>query len=249
LGWNGSGGFTFTYNWVNDKNNGIPITASRMDTQFNDAVSGFDNCITRDNQGKPSATFLPDATASYDLGSTTFRWRAGYFSGNIATSAGNISTASTGTIGTASVTINPSTITLTGFGYVGTIDYNGSIYTTDGNGLQMICVSNGVVLSNGATSWAAISDETAKLFFDPIPVQGALARVANWRAGTYRYKWDTEETPRRVGLIAQDVAKDRPEAVSIDKDGLLNLRLAETIPDLVAALAEALRRIEALEAR
>lgn len=55
MGWNGSGGFTFTYNWVNDKNNGIPITASRMDTQFNDAVTGFQNCITRDAQGVATA--------------------------------------------------------------------------------------------------------------------------------------------------------------------------------------------------
>lgn len=55
-GFNGSGVFDFTYNWVNDSANGIPITASRMDTQFADAAGGFDNCMTRDAQG--AATVL-----------------------------------------------------------------------------------------------------------------------------------------------------------------------------------------------
>lgn len=225
-GWSGNGDFTFTYNWVNDAANGVPITASRMDTQFNDAISGFENCITRDNQGKPSATILPDTTSAYDLGSPSYTWRAGYFSGAVSTSsASGYTNAALG----ETIILNVAGLTSTA-------------------AITCIADTGGVILNTGATSWAAVSDETAKLFFDPIPVQGALARVASWRAGTYRYKWDTEETPRRVGLIAQDVARDRPEAVSMDKDGLLNLRLAETIPDLVAALAEALQRIQALEA-
>lgn len=49
-GYQGNGTFAFTYNWVNDAANGIPITTSRMDGQFNDAVSGFDLVICRDGQ-------------------------------------------------------------------------------------------------------------------------------------------------------------------------------------------------------
>lgn len=78
-GFNGLGQFFFTYNWVNDAANGIPITASRMDGQFNDAANGFDLCLTRDNQGKPSTSFLPDASNSYDLGSISASWRNGFF--------------------------------------------------------------------------------------------------------------------------------------------------------------------------
>jgi hypothetical protein len=53
---NGSGIWSWTYNWVNDAANGIPITASRMDGQFNDAGNnGFDNCLTRDGQGIATA--------------------------------------------------------------------------------------------------------------------------------------------------------------------------------------------------
>lgn len=54
-GFNGFGVFSFTYDWTDDKAAGVPITASRMDTQFADATSGFNNCLTRDGQGKPSA--------------------------------------------------------------------------------------------------------------------------------------------------------------------------------------------------
>ena len=54
-GFDGMGGFTFPYNWVNDAANGIDITASRMDTQFATATGGFDLCLTRDGQGAASA--------------------------------------------------------------------------------------------------------------------------------------------------------------------------------------------------
>jgi len=55
-GYQGNGTFQFTYNWVNDANNAIPITASRMDTQFGDATSGFDNVICRDGQSTTTAS-------------------------------------------------------------------------------------------------------------------------------------------------------------------------------------------------
>lgn len=54
-GYNGSGVFTFTYNWVNDANNAIPITASRMDTEFADATGGFNLVICRDGQSTTTA--------------------------------------------------------------------------------------------------------------------------------------------------------------------------------------------------
>lgn len=55
-GWNGSGSFTLPYSWEADLAAGIPITASRMDTQFATlSVQGFGNTLTRDGQGQPSA--------------------------------------------------------------------------------------------------------------------------------------------------------------------------------------------------
>lgn len=53
---NGSGVFNLVYNWENDANNNIPITASRMDGQESDmAQNGFDLCLTRDGQGFATA--------------------------------------------------------------------------------------------------------------------------------------------------------------------------------------------------
>lgn len=54
-GYQGNGTFQFTYQWTQDAANGIPITASRMDQEFADATSGFDNVICRDGQSTTTA--------------------------------------------------------------------------------------------------------------------------------------------------------------------------------------------------
>ena len=50
MAFNGSGTFTRIYNWVVDKTNGINITASRMDTEFDGIATGLSTCITKDGQ-------------------------------------------------------------------------------------------------------------------------------------------------------------------------------------------------------
>lgn len=47
---NGSGTFTRIYNWVNDKVAGTPITASRMDAEFDNYATGLGQTITKDGQ-------------------------------------------------------------------------------------------------------------------------------------------------------------------------------------------------------
>jgi hypothetical protein len=49
--YNGSGTFIRNYNWVNDKNAAIPITAPRMDADSNDFANGLSQVVTRDGQG------------------------------------------------------------------------------------------------------------------------------------------------------------------------------------------------------
>jgi hypothetical protein len=56
-GYNGSGVYQLRYSFVQDALNGIKILASRQDTQWNDMAGGFNNCLTRDSQGKPTANF------------------------------------------------------------------------------------------------------------------------------------------------------------------------------------------------
>jgi hypothetical protein len=50
MAFNGSGTFVRLYNWVVDKGNAVPITASRMDDEQDGIATGLSNCITKDGQ-------------------------------------------------------------------------------------------------------------------------------------------------------------------------------------------------------
>lgn len=52
-GWNGSGGFSFSYSFTPN----TTISSSQMNQQFTDAVTGFQNCVTRDGQGQMNTQF------------------------------------------------------------------------------------------------------------------------------------------------------------------------------------------------
>ena len=106
--------------------------------------------------------------------------------------------------------------------------------------------SGGVTLASAATAWAAVSDETLKT--DLTTIQSGAEKVGSLRAVTGRYKTDAESMSRSF-LIAQDVQKVLPEAVSTDADGTLSLRYTEVIPLMVAAIQELTTRLAALEAK
>lgn len=55
-GFDGNGTYVRPYNWTNDAANGLPIDATKFDTDGNDVATALSLCLTRDNQGKPSAT-------------------------------------------------------------------------------------------------------------------------------------------------------------------------------------------------
>src|ERR1700739_1358981 len=50
MSFNGSGVFARIYNWVNDANASVNITASRMDTEDSGFATGLSNCICKDGQ-------------------------------------------------------------------------------------------------------------------------------------------------------------------------------------------------------
>jgi hypothetical protein len=108
--------------------------------------------------------------------------------------------------------------------------------------------SGGVYLASSATSWSAVSDETRKDIIEPIT--GGLAKVATLRTVIGKLKTDEEGT-RRPYLIAQDVQKVLPEAVSEseDKEGkVLGLSYTEVIPLLVNAIQELKAEFDAYKA-
>jgi hypothetical protein len=124
---------------------------------------------------------------------------------------------------------------------------------TNGNFNVLKDGTTGVYLTSGATSWAALSDETTKDIIEPIT--NATNKVATLRAVIGKYKTDEEGT-RRAFLIAQDVQAVLPEAVNENQDGKLGLQYTDVIPLLVAAIKEQQTiindlkaRVEALEAK
>ena len=110
----------------------------------------------------------------------------------------------------------------------------------------MIANTNGVSLAVGATSWAAISDETQKDIIEPI--SNASQKVCGLRTVIGKYKTDAPGV-RRSFLIAQDVQAVLPEAVDTDSNGILSLRYSDVVPLLAAAITEQQAAIVALEAR
>jgi hypothetical protein len=127
----------------------------------------------------------------------------------------------------------------------------------------------GVVLTVGATSWASASDERLKDIIEPIT--GAIDKIKTLRTVIGKLKTDKVGT-RRPFLIAQDVQKVLPEAVStafiqeaVDPENplkvlsgseYLHMSYTDMIPLLIASIKEQqtlittlATRIAALEAK
>lgn len=57
MGYDVSGVFTRSYNWVNDKNSGIRITATRMDSEFDNFATGMNQVFLRNGVVPMTGTF------------------------------------------------------------------------------------------------------------------------------------------------------------------------------------------------
>jgi hypothetical protein len=53
--YDGSGNFTRVHDWTADEAAGIKVRADRFDAENDDFATAFENCLTRDGQGKPTA--------------------------------------------------------------------------------------------------------------------------------------------------------------------------------------------------
>ena len=128
---------------------------------------------------------------------------------------------------------------------IGEINSDSYIINREPTGtIYVINSSNGVYLASGGVAWIANSDERLKA--DLMPIENALNKVDSLRSVIGRYKTD-EINIRRPFLIAQDVLKVLPEAVTINKEtGNLGVSYSETIPLLVAAIKELSAKNEAL---
>ncbi len=116
-----------------------------------------------------------------------------------------------------------------------------------GNTLRIVNAGGtGVQLVNTTTAWAAGSDSRLKNIIEPI--SNAISKVN--QLATVIYSWNTDDTNTpHPGLIAQDVVKVQPEAVSEDTNGMLSVRYTELIPLAFAAIKELSAENTALKAR
>ena len=132
---------------------------------------------------------------------------------------------------------------------VGTATKSQIYWDNTATNLYVVNSSGGVYLTNTGTSWTAVSDETRKVIIEPIT--DGLNKVATLRTVIGRLKTDTEDV-RRPYLIAQDIQKVLPEAVSESEDEqgkVLGLSYTEVIPLLVNAIQELNATVVSLQAQ
>ena len=112
--------------------------------------------------------------------------------------------------------------------------------------IRAVAGTNGVELANGGTSWTGLSDIREKTIIKPITE--AINAIRDFRTVIGRYKTDSEDVERSF-LIAQDVQKTYPYAVTVGQDGNKTLRLAytELIPLIIKAIQELKAEIDILK--
>jgi hypothetical protein len=99
--------------------------------------------------------------------------------------------------------------------------------------VSVVATTGGVILAQGATAWAAVSDERTKVLGGPIA--DATERLLEMRTVMGRYDYEDPDTAHPF-LIAQDAERLFPEAVStVDRP----VALAELDPETGAPLEEA----------
>jgi len=182
-----------------------------------------------DSAGYRAKTTLGDFTWGVGIATAANCWNV--YDGTAATERMRINSVGEVTIGTADG----------GYKFHVRQDSGGIAYFRNAGG-------TGVLLTAGNSSWSSASDERIKDIIEPIT--NASEKVATLRAVIGKYKTDDDLT-RRSFLIAQDVQKILPEAVTIqdDENKTLWLQYTETIPLLVAAIQEQQAIITDLKAR
>lgn len=170
-GFNGSGTYVRSYNWVNDKTNGIDITASRFDTEDSGFATGLSTVICKDGQTTTTAVIPFSLGLSFPTGTAgapSLSLIGDSSTGIYQDSTGNIAFTS---LGTKKAAITSTGIVLSGTASgsatikvaatAGTVNFqlpitngtNGQLMQTDGSGnTSWVSVSSGSGTVNSGTS-------------------------------------------------------------------------------------------------
>lgn len=74
---------TGTTVWTQAKNAAVKIVSGGHDTHDQDIATALNDCLTQDNKIKPTASFLPNADGTLDLGSSSVTWNNQYLKGKV----------------------------------------------------------------------------------------------------------------------------------------------------------------------
>ena len=149
-------------------------------------------------------------------------------------------------------TFNFPGITLTHYGVVAGFTYGALTFTN-----SQYFVSNGttgVYLGNGSTSWTAHSDERLKTNITELDGTKAYNHIKTARATSFKWNATGYPTDTKIGFIAQDWETNYPEVVNSTTETIdsvenpKGIQYTETVPVLMAALKQAISKIETLEA-
>ncbi len=149
-------------------------------------------------------------------------------------------------------TFNFAGVTLTQYGVTAGFYYDRLNFT---NSQYFIVNSSGtgVYLGNGSTSFTAHSDERLKQNITELDGTKAYNHVKTARAASFKWKATGYPTDTKIGFIAQDWEINYPEVTNstteiIDEvENPKGIQYTETIPVLMAALKQAIIKIETLE--
>jgi|TARA_R100000455_G_scaffold2498_1_gene913 hypothetical protein len=151
-------------------------------------------------------------------------------------------------------TYNQSGITLTQYGVTAGFYYDRLNFTNS----QYFFVNSsgtGVYLGNGSTSFTAHSDERLKENIIELDGTKAYNHIKTARAASFKWKATGYPTDTKIGFIAQDWETNYPEVTNTTSETIdevenpKGIQYTETIPVLMAALKQAISKIETLETK
>ena len=98
-----------------------------------------------------------------------------------------------------------------------------------------------------ANAWNTFSDSTLKRDFQQLP--NALEMLSQINGYYYHWKKGAADTSRQVGVMAQEIQRVLPEAVSTDSDGILSVDYGKLTALLIEANQAQQAQIQFLEAK
>jgi hypothetical protein len=114
----------------------------------------------------------------------------------------------------------------------------------------------GVILTNGATQWASLSDRNSKTNFQPVEPREILSKVTAMPITSWGYKHDPQR--RYIGPMAQDfhaafgLGSDDKTIGTLDSDGVMYAAiqgLVEELKERDKTIGELKSKLEAVEER